>query len=230
MGRLKVMTILGTRPEIIRLSTTIPLLDRHCDHYLVHTGQNYDENLSDVFFKELGIRAPDEYLSVKAGTWSGLIAQIIEKAAAAMKKVKPDRVLILGDTNSGMAAFAAARLNIPVFHIEGGNRCYDDRVPEEVNRRVIDACSTVLMAYTNRSKENLLDEGYPREWIHVIGNPMFEVLKAYEKQIEASDALRSFKLKPRKYIAVTLHRSENVDVKRRLKEILETLEEAGKKY
>lgn len=227
---MKVMTIVGTRPEIIRLSLIIPLLDRHCDHYVVHTGQNYDETLSDVFFKELGLRQPDEYLGVRANSFDEQVAHILARSANAMRQQRPDRVLILGDTNSGLAAIMAARMAIPVYHIEGGNRCYDDRVPEEVNRRVIDTCSTVLMSYTHRSKDNLLQEGVEREHIFVIGNPIFEVIDAYTDDIEKSDALERFGVRKGEYFAVTLHRTENVDETERLRELLNSLEAVGEQY
>ncbi len=227
---MKIMTILGTRPEIIRLSRIIPLLDQHCEHVLVHTGQNYVEALSSVFFKELGIREPDLYLGVKSSRFEEQVGQILERTAEAIRNEKPDRILILGDTNSGLSAIVAARMGIPVYHIEGGNRCYDDRVPEEVNRRIIDTCSTVLMSYTHRSKDNLLEEGYLRERIYVIGNPIHEVLTHYSDRIEKSDALAHFKVKKGEYFAVTLHRTENVDVIERLTEILDALEAVHQKY
>ncbi len=227
---MKVMTIFGTRPEIIRLSRIIPLLDDHCEHVLVHTGQNYDETLSDVFFKELDIRKPDFHLGIKSTAFEEQVGQIFVRAAEVIRREKPDRVLILGDTNSGLAAIFAAHMGIPVYHIEGGNRCYDDRVPEEVNRRIIDTCSTVLMSYTHRSKDNLLEEGIERERIFVIGNPIFEVLTAYADKIEKSDALTRFGLKKGEYFAVTLHRTENVDVIERLKELLDSLQAIYEKY
>jgi len=227
---MKVMTIFGTRPEIIRLSRIIPTVDRHCEHVLVHTGQNYDETLSDVFFQELDLRAPDIHLGVKLTGFDEQVAQIMVRAADAMRRERPDRVLILGDTNSGLSAIVAARMGIPVYHIEGGNRCYDDRVPEEVNRRIIDACSTVLMAYTHRSKDNLLEEGVERERIYVIGNPIFEVLTAYKDRIDESHALERFGVDGGAYFAVTLHRTENVDVPERLVELLDSLQAVHAKY
>ncbi len=227
---MKVMTVLGTRPEIIRLSRVIPRLDEHCDHVLVHTGQNYDETLSAVFFKELEIREPDFFLGVESTNFEEQVGQILRKAADVIRKEKPDRLLILGDTNSGLSAIVGARMGIPVYHIEGGNRCYDDRVPEEVNRRIIDTCSTVLMSYTNRSKDNLLEEGVERERIYVIGNPIYEVLTHYSEKIERSDVLRRFKVGEGKYFAVTLHRTENVDVPERLAGILDALQAVHAKY
>lgn len=224
------MTLLGTRPEIIRLSVIINQLDRFCKQTLVHTGQNYDEDLSDVFFGELGLRQPNIYLGVQTTDFAEQTGQIISRAAEAMEQVKPDRLLILGDTNSGLAAIVAARRRIPVFHLEAGNRCYDDRVPEEINRRIIDHCSTVLMPYTHRSKENLLREGFERNRIFVIGNPIYEVLNAYAHQIEGSNALARLGLEPRQYFLVTMHRAENVDDPGRLRDLLEGLHQVEAKY
>jgi UDP-N-acetylglucosamine 2-epimerase (non-hydrolysing) len=220
---MKLMTILGTRPEIIRLSRVIPLLDRAATHLLVHTGQNYDERLSQLFFDELGVRAPDEYLGVRAGTAAGQIGQILERSEALFLKHRPDRLLILGDTNSGMSAIAARRLGIPVYHMEAGNRCYDDRVPEEINRRVIDHCSTVLLPYTERSRANLLREGLPGDRIYVTGNPIREVIDSYEPAIAASGALEALGVRTKQYFLVTMHRAENVDQEPRLRGVVEGL-------
>src|ERR1039457_271385 len=186
---MKVMTILGTRPEIIRLSRVIPLLDKHAQHVLVHTGQNYDERLSQLFFDELGVRAPDEFMGVRAAGPAAQIGQILEASERLFLKHRPDRLLILGDTNSGMAAIVARRLGIPVYHMEAGNRCYDDRVPEEVNRRVIDHSSSILLPYTQRSRENLLREGFPTDRVYVTGNPIGEVLQGAAEKIQASKVL-----------------------------------------
>ena len=227
---MKLMTFLGTRPEIIRLSVIIKVLDRFCKHVLVYTGQNYDENLSQVFFRELGVRQPDIDLGVQTFDFAEQVGQIITRAGEAMEKVKPDRVMILGDTNSGLAAIVAARRGIPVFHLEAGNRCYDDRVPEEINRRIIDHCSTVLMPYTNRSRDNLLREGIEHDRIFVIGNPIYEVLKTYSPEIEAGDVLGRLGLQPRKYFLVTMHRAENVDDPERLKSLLEGLHQVEAKF
>jgi UDP-N-acetylglucosamine 2-epimerase (non-hydrolysing) len=227
---LRLMTILGTRPEIIRLSIAVPLLDRLCEQTLVHTGQNYDEGLSDVFFRELGLRKPDVNLAIRAGGFGDQVGQILAKASKAMEETKPDRVLILGDTNSGLAAIVAARNNIPVFHMEAGNRCYDDRVPEEINRRIIDHCSTVLMPYTQRSKENLVREGIERERIFVTGNPIYEVIQRYKSEIDTSEALHRLSLKPRGYFLATMHRAENVDDLGRLEKLLDALQAASEKF
>lgn len=221
---MKVVTIVGTRPEIIRLSRVIPQLDALCTHRLVHTGQNHDPLLSDVFFEELGVRAPDEYLHVP--TASGFAAQVgdlLAKVGDVLARERPDRVLILGDTNSGLSALVAARMGIPVFHMEAGNRCYDDRVPEEINRRVIDHASTVLMPYTVRSKENLVREGIERERIFITGNPIFEVLGHYRDRIDASDALARFGVEPGRYLLLTMHRAENVDDPARLARLVEAV-------
>ncbi len=226
----KVMTLFGTRPEIIRLCVIIACLDRFCQQVLVHTGQNYDENLSDVFFRELGLRPPDLHLGVLAPDFAEQVGQILAKTDQALDRIKPDCLLILGDTNSGLAALVAARRGIPIFHLEAGNRCYDDRVPEEVNRRIIDHCSTVLMPYTQRSKENLLREGIERDRIFVVGNPIYEVLNAYASQIETSEVLTRLGVEPRRYFLATLHRAENVDDPERLANLLEGLHRVAATY
>jgi UDP-N-acetylglucosamine 2-epimerase (non-hydrolysing) len=223
----KLLTIFGTRPEIIRLSAVIKELDRFSTHILVHTGQNYNPNLSDVFFTELGVRAPDVHLGVREPDASAQIAGILKRTGEVLAAERPDRVLILGDTNSGLSAVIAARMGIPVFHMEAGNRSYDDRVPEEINRRVIDHSSTVLMPYTHRSKENLLREGIERERIFVIGNPIFEVLGNHAGEIDASSALQRLDVKEGEYLLVTLHRAENVDEPERLRRLVEGLVAAG---
>jgi len=220
---MKVVTLFGTRPEIIRLSRVIPLLDALCEHVLIYTGQNYDPLLSDVFFDELAVRRPDIHLGVATTSFAEQAGQIIARSATALAEQKPDRLLILGDTNSGLSALPAARMRIPVFHMEAGNRCYDDPVPEEINRRVIDHCSNVLMPYTERSKDNLVLEGIARERIFVTGNPIFEVLQAYASKIDASDALTRMNVALRAYFLVTLHRAENVDTSDRLDSFLRGL-------
>jgi UDP-N-acetylglucosamine 2-epimerase (non-hydrolysing) len=227
---MKIMTILGTRPEIIRLSLVIPLLDRFCQHILVHTGQNYDDRLSQVFFDELGVRKPDVYLGVKADSFGGQIAQILERSEALFLQHRPDRLLILGDTNSGLSAIIARRLGIPVYHMEAGNRCFDDRVPEEVNRRVIDHSSSVLMPYTNRSRENLLAEGFQNNRIHVIGNPIKQVIDRYADRIACSTVLEEVGIEPGKFFLVTAHRAENVDREDRLRNIVTTLDMLHREY
>lgn len=224
------MTILGTRPEIIRLSIIVKKLDKYCDHVLVHTGQNFDDSLNSIFFSDLKLREPDYYLGVRGNSFGAQIGKILIETENVLLKEKPDRLLILGDTNSGLAAIAAKRMGIPVFHMEAGNRCFDDRVPEEVNRRVIDHSSTILLPYTHRSKENLLAEGIPNQTIYVVGNPIFEVIEHYSKEIEASLALANLNVQPHNYFLVTMHRAENVDDEERLKNILVGLNEINKRY
>jgi len=226
---MKILTVLGTRPEIIRLSRVIAKLDAVCDHVLVHTGQNYDPNLNDIFFQQLGVRAPNIYLDAKGGfgTQVGVILSRIEEI---MLNEKPDKFLVLGDTNSALAAIVAKRLGIPVYHMEAGNRCYDDRVPEEVNRRIIDHSSDVLMPYTERSRQNLLREGVQGQKIYVTGNPILEVIRHYHDQIEASTALSDLGLEAQKYFLVTIHRAENVDVEERLRQLTLALDHLQQKY
>ncbi|NQW17670.1 MAG: UDP-N-acetylglucosamine 2-epimerase (non-hydrolyzing) [Chloroflexi bacterium] len=220
---MRVMTVLGTRPEIIRLSRLIEVLDKSCDHTLVHTGQNYDPLLSDLFFDELGVRRPDEYLGVKSHEFGEQLGQLFGKIEKLFKQYRPERLLVLGDTNSGLVAIIAKRLGIQVFHMEAGNRCYDDRVPEEVNRRIIDHSSTVLIPYTHRSKENLLAEGIARERIFVSGNPINEVLTHYAPSIDSSSIVDHLGLQESDYFLVTAHRSENVDQESRLRTLIDAL-------
>jgi len=224
------MTVLGTRPEIIRLSRIIPILDEHSEHILVHTGQNYDSHLNKIFFEELGVRAPDEDMGVRSDTFGGQIGQILERCEKLLLQHRPDRLLILGDTNSGLCAIVARRLGMAVYHMEAGNRCYDDRVPEEVNRRIIDHSSTVLMPYTHRSKENLLREGIAGERIFVTGNPIKEVIDHYQPLIEESKALERLNIKPGKYFLVTMHRAENVDIEDRLRNLIHALAMLHREY
>ena len=227
---MKVMTVLGTRPEIIRLSLIIKKLDRYCHHILVHTGQNFEDSLNAIFFTELKLREPDYYLGVRGDSFAEQIGKIIIEIEKVILKEKPERILILGDTNSGLVSIVAKRMGIPVFHMEAGNRCFDYRVPEEVNREVIDHSSTILFPYTYRSKENLLNEGIASEKIHVIGNPIHEVIEYHAKEIESSQILDKLNLRPQQYFLVTMHRAENVDDKDRLKNLLLSLDEINKKY
>ncbi|MHB8799670.1 MAG: non-hydrolyzing UDP-N-acetylglucosamine 2-epimerase [Thermoanaerobaculia bacterium] len=227
---MKIMTILGTRPEIIRLSRVIPLLDESAEHVLVHTGQNYDDRLSRLFFEELEVRSPDEHMGIRAGSAGEQIGLIVQKSEELLLKHRPDRLLILGDTNSGLSAIVARRLGVPVYHMEAGNRCYDDRVPEEVNRRVIDHSSTVLMPYTNRSRENLLREGIAGERIYVTGNPIKEVMDAYAARTAESRILETMGLVPKGYFLVTMHRAENVDDEARLRNLVLGLERISARW
>jgi len=223
---MRLMTILGTRPEIIRLSMIIPILDENCDHVLVHTGQNYDPKLSSIFFEQLA-REPDVFLRVKAATAAKQVGQIISRCDQIMATEKPDAVLILGDTNSGLSAIMAKRRGIRVFHMEAGNRCFDDRVPEEVNRRVIDHSSDILMPYTERSRQNLLDEGVPSRRIFVTGNPIGEVLARFNELIMESKSSKPWGFQ--KYMLLTLHRAENVDSTPRLSRLVGAIENASQK-
>jgi UDP-N-acetylglucosamine 2-epimerase (non-hydrolysing) len=227
---MKVLTVLGTRPEIIRLSLIIPKLDALCEHHVLHTGQNYDPRLNELFFKELCIRAPDTFLGVRGASFGEQAGQILVGSEKVMQEFKPDRVLILGDTNSGLAAVVAKRCGIPVYHMEAGNRCYDDRVPEEVNRRIIDHSSDVLLPYTERSRQNLLREGIQGESIYVTGNPIKEVIDHYSDSIATSRVLESLNLKPQSYFLVTMHRAENVDIEERLVGLTTGLDQIQRQY
>lgn len=226
---MKILTVLGTRPEIIRLSRIIPALDEVCDHIVVHTGQNYDPNLNEVFFNELNIRPPDFYLSAN-GSFGEQIGVVLAECEKILDKEKPDKFLVLGDTNSALAAIVAKRMGIPVYHMEAGNRCYDDRVPEEVNRRIIDHSSDVLMPYTERSRQNLLREGIQGQRIYVTGNPILEVIRHYNGQIQSSHIFGKFGLKSHEYFLVTIHRAENVDLEERLRELTLALDQIQQKY
>lgn len=227
---MKVMTILGTRPEVIRLSRVIEKLDRLCDHVLVHTGQNYDPRLNDIFFEQLKVRKPDHYLGVRGDTFGEQIGKIVSASEQILSTEKPDKLLLLGDTNSSLAAIAAKRIGIPVYHMEAGNRCYDDRVPEEVNRRIIDHSSDVLLPYTERSRANLLREGIAGQNIYVTGNPIFEVIRHYESAVKESDVLSRLGVEAGKFFLVTMHREENVDVEERLRSLFSSLELLHKEY
>jgi UDP-N-acetylglucosamine 2-epimerase (non-hydrolysing) len=227
---MKIVTVLGTRPEIIRLSRIIRLLDTYADHVLVHTGQNFDDRLDGVFFRELGVRAPDVNLGIRAATFGEQAGHILAQVETLLLDHRPDRVLILGDTNSGLSAVVARRLGIPVYHMEAGNRCFDDRVPEEVNRRVIDHSSTVLLPYTNRSRENLLREGFDAASIYVTGNPIKQVLDSYSDRIGASTALADLELESERFFLVTMHRAENVDREDRLRRLVQALAELHREH
>jgi UDP-N-acetylglucosamine 2-epimerase (non-hydrolysing) len=227
---MKIATILGTRPEIIRLSRVIEKIDVLADHVLIHTGQNYDPNLNDIFFRDLKVRAPNYYLDAQGGNFGEQVGMILSRIEPVFQKERPDRVLILGDTNSGLTAFIAKRMGIPVYHMEAGNRCYDDRVPEEVNRRVIDHSSDVLMPYTERSRANLLREGIAGHKIFVTGNPILEVINSYNDRIIASTALADLGVEKGRYFLVTMHRAENVDIESRLRALTAALENLHRQY
>lgn len=211
MEKLKLMTIVGTRPELIRLSEIIKKADKLFQHTFVHTGQNYDARLNDIFYTDLELRKPDVYLDVAGGDLGETMSNIISRSYRLMAQAKPDALLILGDTNSALSAIAAKRLKIPIFHMEAGNRCFDENLPEETNRRIVDHISDVNLAYTEHARRNLLAEGIRREHVFVTGSPMREVIRAHEDQIRASSVLQELDLKEREYIVLSSHREENMD-------------------
>jgi UDP-N-acetylglucosamine 2-epimerase (non-hydrolysing) len=225
--RRKVLTILGTRPEIIRLSAVLPKLDKRCEHWVLHTGQNYDPNLHDIFFQQLGLRPPDQQLTSR-GSLAQQLAETFVGVEQCLMSVKPDAVLVLGDTNSALAAIVCERHGVPVYHMEAGNRCYDKSVPEEVNRKLIDSVSSLNLPYTELSRQNLLREGVANDRIVVVGNPIGEVIAQQQHRIEASDILQKLNLIPNSYVVATCHRAENVDNPQRLNSIVQALEQISK--
>ncbi len=230
MAKLKVMTVVGTRPEIIRLSLTIAELDRHCEHVLVHTGQNYDYELNEVFFTELGIRKPDVFLATAGATAAETIGQVIIEADKVMAQHQPEALLILGDTNSCLAAIAAKRRKIPIFHMEAGNRCFDFRVPEEINRRIVDHTSDINLTYSEIAREYLLREGLPPDQVIKTGSPMREVIQHHLPSIESSDVLDRLQLQKERYFVVSSHREENVDAPENLTKLLEVLNAVAEQF
>lgn len=227
---MKVLTILGTRPEIIRLSLIIPKLDKACHHILLHTGQNPQQSLNDIFFEQLKVRKPDYFLDVRSNSFAEQIGKILTEGEKVLVKEKPDRVVILGDTNSGILSLVAKRLGIEVYHLEAGNRCYDDRVPEEVNRRVIDHTSTVLMPYTESSRQNLIREGIEGQRIFVIGNPIYEVINHFRPRINRETVFQKYKVSKKKFFLLTAHRAENVDHRQRLEDLFITIDKLQREY
>lgn len=209
--RLKVMTIIGTRPDIIKLSETIRKCDTFFKHILVHTGQNYDYSLNKIFFEDLGLREPDFYLNIAGDNLGQALGNVITRSYELMSREKPDAVLILGDTNSALSAISAKRLKIPIFHMEAGNRCFDENLPEEINRRIVDHISDVNLPYTEHARRYLLDEGIDKKFVFVTGSPMREVIKANEAKIEASNVLLELGLEKNRYILLSAHREENMD-------------------
>ena len=230
MRKLKVMTIVGTRPEIIRLSRVIPKLDQHCDHVLVHTGQNYDYELNEVFFSDLGIRKPDEFLEAAGASAAETIGQVIIAADKVMQAHAPEALLLLGDTNSCLAAIAAKRRKIPIFHMEAGNRCFDFRVPEEINRRIVDHTSDINLTYSDIAREYLLREGLPPDQVIKTGSPMREVIEYYHAGIEASGVLLRLALNEQQYFLVSSHREENVDAPENLQRLFNVLNALAEKF
>lgn len=227
---IKVMTIVGTRPEIIKLCRVIHELDQHTNHIFVHTGQNYDFELNEIFFQQMEIRKPDYYLDIVGETVAKTIGKVIEKADEVIAKVQPDALLILGDTNSCLAAISAKRRKVPVFHMEAGNRCFDQRVPEEINRKIIDHISDVNMPYTEHARRYLLAEGLKPETVIKTGSPMKEVLTYYRKQIDASEILSLLQVEPRRYFVVSAHREENIDSDVNFSDLMTTLKAIAEKY
>jgi len=230
MNRLKVMTILGTRPEIIRLSRVMAALDLYTDHKIVHTGQNYDYELNEVFFKDLEIRQPDVFLNVDTSSLGTVLGNTLISIEKVFREQRPNAVLILGDTNSSIAAIMAKRMKIPVYHMEAGNRCFDPNVPEETNRKIVDHISDFNLVYTEHARRHLLAEGMPHRRIYLTGSPMREVLDHYRAKIESSDALTRLALKPRQFILVSMHREENVDNRENLLKLLDALAGLHGKY
>lgn len=230
MDKLKVMTIVGTRPEIIRLSEVIKCADKYFDHILVHTGQNYDYTLNEIFFEDLELRSPDYYLEAVGKDLGETMGNIIAKSYAIMSELKPDALLILGDTNSALAAISAKRLKIPIFHMEAGNRCWDWNVSEMINRKIVDHISDINMPYTEHSRRYLLSEGIDGKTMFVTGSPMKEVLLAHKDKIEASDVLDRLGLEPKKYILLSAHREENIDLEDNFMDLMESVNRIAEKY
>ncbi|MBQ7359851.1 MAG: UDP-N-acetylglucosamine 2-epimerase (non-hydrolyzing) [Lachnospiraceae bacterium] len=230
MAKLKVMTVLGTRPEIIRLSEIIKKCDKYFDHILVHTGQNYDYTLNEIFFEELGLRAPDYYLDAVGADLGETLGNIISKSYKLMAEVKPDAFLVLGDTNSALAAISAKRLKVPIFHMEAGNRCFDENLPEETNRRIVDHISDVNMCYTEHARRYLNSEGVAKERTYVMGSPMPEVLSKNIDRIDQSDVLAKLGLEKGKYILLSAHREENIDDERNFFALMDAINQMAEAY
>lgn len=230
MKKLKLMTILGTRPEIIRLSEIIKKADKYFEHILVHTGQNWDYTLNKVFFDDLELREPDYYLDSVGNNLGETIGNIISKSYEILEKEKPDALLLLGDTNSALSAIAAKRLKVPIFHMEAGNRCFDQNLPEEINRKIVDHISDINLPYTENSRRYLLAEGFRKEHIFVTGSPMTEVLEINKEKIENSNILEKLNLKPNKYILLSIHREENIDKEETFNNLIESINEVAEVY
>ena len=230
MNKIKVMTVLGTRPEIIRLSAVIKACDKYFEHILVHTGQNWDYNLNEIFFKELELRNPDYYLEAVGENLGETIGNIISKSYNLFREINPEALLILGDTNSALSAIAAKRLRIPIFHMEAGNRCFDQNVPEELNRRIVDHISDINLPYTEHSRRYLLSEGIRKEYIFVTGSPMPEVLNNYRDSIKESRILVELKLEKSGYILVSAHREENLDIEENFIDLMNSLNSVAEEF
>ncbi len=230
MARLKVMTVIGTRPEIIRLSRVIAKLDQYCDHRIIHTGQNYDTELNDVFFRDLDIRAPDLFLEAAGDSAGETIGKVIIGIDRLLAEDKFDAFLVLGDTNSCLAVISAKRRRVPIFHMEAGNRCFDQRVPEEINRRIVDHVADINLTYSSIAREYLLAEGLPADQVIKTGSPMYEVLSYYRRNVEQSDAIARLGLQRHRYFVVSAHREENVDDEARIRRLVEALNIVAARY
>jgi UDP-N-acetylglucosamine 2-epimerase len=230
MKKIKLVTVLGTRPEIIRLAEIIKLADNNFEHILIHTGQNYDYALNEIFFKDLGLRKPDYFLNVAGNHLGETIGNVISKSYEVLKEIKPDALLVLGDTNSVLCTISAKRLKIPIFHMESGNRCFDQNVPEEINRKISDHISDINLTYTEHSRRYLLSEGFRKDHVFVTGSPLFEVLNKNIKNIENSDILQKLNLKKNNYIVVSAHREENVDLGDNFLYLTQSLNAVAEKY
>jgi len=230
MKKIKVLTVVGTRPELIRLSRVIAKLDHYCDHVLVHTGQNYDYELNEIFFQDLDIRKPDHFLDAAGDSGAETIGNVIIAVDRVLATVQPEALLVLGDTNSCMAVIPAKRRKVPIFHMEAGNRCFDQRVPEEINRRIIDHTADINLTYSTIARDYLIREGLPPDMVIKTGSPMLEVLSAYRKGIEASDVLERLDLKQHDFFVVSAHREENVDSDETFLKLVETLNTMAESY
>jgi len=227
MKKMKIATVVGTRPEIIRLARVMAKLDEHCDHVLIHTGQNYDYELNEIFFDDLGIRRPDHFLNAAGATGAETIGNVIIAVDKVLAEVQPDALLVLGDTNSCMAVIPAKRRKIPTFHMEAGNRCFDMRVPEEINRRIVDHTADINLTYSTIARDYLLREGLSPDMVIKTGSPMFEVLTHYREGIEASDVLQRLGLEEGKFFVVSAHREENIDSEKNFRKLVETLNQVA---
>lgn len=230
MSKLKLMTIVGTRPEIIKMSAIIKKCDRYFDHILVHTGQNYDYQLNEVFFKDLGLRAPDYYLGVVGDNLGQTMGNVISKSYELMQQIKPDAIIVLGDTNSCLSVISAKRLKIPVFHMEAGNRCKDENLPEEVIRRIVDVTSDINLCYSEHARRYILDTGVKPEYTFVVGSPMAEVLDGCKAQIDNSSILNTLGLDQGKYILLSAHREENIDIEENFFSLMNAVNAMAEKY
>ena len=230
MKKLKVVTVVGTRPEIIRLACVVKKLDEYCEHFLIHTGQNYDYELSEIFFDDLGIKKPDYFLDASGANGSETIGNVIIKVDKVLAKLEPDAMLVLGDTNSCMAVLSAKRRKIPTFHMEAGNRCFDQRVPEEINRRLVDHMADINLTYSTIARDYLLNEGLPADMIIKTGSPMFEVLNTYRDGIDGSDVLARLEIKEYEFFVVSAHREENIDSDKNFMNLMETLNAIAEIY